>query len=111
MKELQQKIKINIGAATKNLDIIPEPYPVNGRDLMTGIPRQIVVRYENTAEALDKSIMKIEEAVLKALEITPPNSSSDIYSTWAVSHRRRGFAQRIGQAPFSQDKTTCHRCR
>lgn len=76
-----EKIKINIGAATKNLDIIPEPYPVNGRDLMTGIPRQIVVRYEETAEALDKSIMKIEEAVLKALEITPPELSSDIYRT------------------------------
>ena len=75
-----QSIRV-AGAATKNLDIIPEPYPVNGRDLMTGIPRQIVVRYEETAEALDKSIMKIEEAVLKALEITPPELSSDIYRT------------------------------
>lgn len=40
---------------------------------MTGIPRQIFIRYEETAEALDKSIMKIEEAVLKALEITLQN--------------------------------------
>ncbi|HRH99988.1 MAG TPA: rod shape-determining protein [Saprospiraceae bacterium] len=76
-----EKIKINIGAATKNLDIPLDPFPVNGRDLMTGIPRQIVVRYEETAEALDKSIAKIEEAVLKALEITPPELSSDIYRT------------------------------
>ncbi|MBK7226927.1 MAG: rod shape-determining protein [Saprospiraceae bacterium] len=76
-----EKIKINVGAASKNLDSPPEPYAVNGRDLMTGIPRQIFIRYEETAEALDKSIMKIEEAVLKALEITPPELSSDIYRT------------------------------
>ncbi len=76
-----EKIKIHVGAATKNLEKIPDPYPVNGRDLMTGIPRQIIVRYEETAEALDKSIMKIEEAILKALEITPPELSSDIYRT------------------------------
>ncbi|MCI1265067.1 MAG: rod shape-determining protein [Saprospiraceae bacterium] len=76
-----EKIKLNVGAATKNLTNPPEPYAVNGRDLMTGIPRQIIIRYEETAEALDKSIMKIEEAVLKALEITPPELSADIYRT------------------------------
>ncbi len=76
-----EKMKINIGSALKKLDNPPDPYPINGRDLMTGIPRQIMVRYEETAEALDKSIMKIEEAVLKALELTPPELSSDIYRT------------------------------
>ncbi len=76
-----EKIKIHVGSAIKDLDKGPEPYAVNGRDLMTGIPRQIIIRYEETAEALDKSIMKIEEAILKALEITPPELSSDIYRT------------------------------
>ena len=76
-----EKIKINVGSAVMNLDNPPEPYAVNGRDLMTGIPRQIIIRYEETVGALDKSIMKIEEAVLKALEITPPELSSDIYRT------------------------------
>ncbi len=76
-----EKMKINIGSALKKLENPPDPYPINGRDLMTGIPRQILVRYEETAEALDKSIMKIEEAVLKALELTPPELSSDIYRT------------------------------
>lgn len=74
-----EQIKINIGSALKKLDKPIEPYPINGRDLMTGIPRQIFVKYEETAEAMDKSIMKIEEAILKALEITPPELSSDIY--------------------------------
>ncbi|MBK8954260.1 MAG: rod shape-determining protein [Saprospiraceae bacterium] len=76
-----EQMKINIGSALKKLENPPQPYAINGRDLMTGIPRQILVRYEETAEALDKSIMKIEEAVLKALELTPPELSSDIYRT------------------------------
>ncbi len=50
-----------------------------GRDLMTGIPRQIIISYKEIAEAIDKSISKVEEAVLKALEATPPELASDIY--------------------------------
>lgn len=76
-----ENIKIHTGAAVKELEIRPEPYAVNGRDLMSGIPRQIVIGHEEIAEALNKSIMKIEEAILKALEITPPELSSDIYKT------------------------------
>lgn len=76
-----EQMKIHIGSALKTLENPPDPYPINGRDLMTGIPRQIIIKYEETAEALDKSIMKIEEAVLKALELTPPELSSDIYRT------------------------------
>jgi rod shape-determining protein MreB len=52
---------------------------VNGRDLVTGIPKQIMVSYQEIAEALDKSIFKIEEAILKALEQTPPELAADIY--------------------------------
>jgi rod shape-determining protein MreB len=52
---------------------------VNGRDLMTGIPKQIKVGYREIAHALDKSISKIEDAVLKALESTPPELAADIF--------------------------------
>jgi rod shape-determining protein MreB len=63
----------------KDLDNPPDDMPVNGRDLVTGIPKQIMVSYQEIAEALDKSIFKIEEAILKALETTPPELASDIY--------------------------------
>ncbi|RDC65273.1 MreB-like protein [Adhaeribacter pallidiroseus] len=46
---------------------------------MTGIPKVIKVTYTEIAIALDKSVSKIEEAVLKALEIAPPELSADIY--------------------------------
>jgi len=76
-----EQIKINVGSALIDLDTPPEDYAVNGRDLMTGIPMQTVIHYKEIAEALDKSISKIEEAILKALEMTPPELASDIYKT------------------------------
>ncbi len=74
-----EQIKIQIGAAMKDLESPPDDIPVNGRDLVTGIPKQIMVSYQEVAEALDKSIFKIEEAILKALETTPPELAADIY--------------------------------
>jgi rod shape-determining protein MreB len=76
-----EQIKINVGSALHELENPPEDYAVNGRDLMTGIPKQIKVSYQEVAYALDKSISKIEDAVLKALEMTPPELASDIYKT------------------------------
>lgn len=74
-----EQIKIKVGAATKDLESPPDDFAVNGRDLVTGIPKQIMVSYQEIAEALDKSIFKIEEAILKALETTPPELAADIY--------------------------------
>ncbi len=76
-----EQIKIHVGSALTELDDPPEDYPVHGRDLMTGIPKQIIVTYSEIAHALDKSISKIEEAILKALETTPPELASDIHRT------------------------------
>jgi rod shape-determining protein MreB len=74
-----EQIKIQIGAAMKDIDDPPEDMAVYGRDLVTGIPKQIMVSHEEIAEALDRSIFKIEEGILKALETTPPEIASDIY--------------------------------
>ena len=76
-----EQIKIAVGAASMEIDNPPEDYAVQGRDLMTGIPKEIKVTYLEIAQALDKSIAKIEEAILSALEMTPPELSADIYKT------------------------------
>jgi rod shape-determining protein MreB len=76
-----EEIKINVGSALVELDSPPPDYPVQGQDLMTGIPKEIIISYSEVAHALDKSISKIEEAILGALEITPPELSADIYKT------------------------------
>ena len=74
-----ERIKIEVGAALTELDVPPPDHEVRGRDLMTGIPKVIKVTFSEIAIALDKSVAKIEEAVLKALEISPPELSADIY--------------------------------
>lgn len=74
-----EKVKLEVGSALTELDDEPDDYEIRGRDLMTGIPKVIKVSYSEIAFALDKSISKIEEAVLKALEISPPELSADIY--------------------------------
>lgn len=76
-----EQIKIHVGSATRELENPPDDYAVNGRDLVTGIPRQIKVSYQEIADALDESITQIEEAVIRALETTPPELASDIYGT------------------------------
>jgi rod shape-determining protein MreB len=74
-----EQIKIQVGSALKQLEDPPPDFSVSGRDLITGIPRQITISYSEVAEALDESITSIEEAILKALENTPPELAADIY--------------------------------
>ncbi|MFL5753444.1 MAG: rod shape-determining protein [Bacteroidia bacterium] len=76
-----ERVKIEVGAAMTEIENPPQDYAVHGRDLMTGIPKEIYVSYIEIAHALDKSISKIEEAILNALEMTPPELSADIYRT------------------------------
>lgn len=76
-----EQIKIEVGSALTELETPPADFDVRGRDLMTGVPKQISVSYSEIALALDKSISKIEEAILAALEETPPELSADIYKT------------------------------
>ena len=76
-----ERIKIEVGAAITELENPPDDYAVHGRDMLTGIPKEITVNYKEIASCLDKSISKIEAAVLNALENTPPELSADIYRT------------------------------
>jgi rod shape-determining protein MreB len=75
-----EKIKIEVGSALIELDNPPPDYLVSGSDIGTGIPKQISVSYSEIASALDKSIVKIEEAILRALDQTPAELASDIYN-------------------------------
>ena len=80
-ERMAERIKIECGAAIPELDNPPEDFQVQGRDVLTGIPKEISVNYKEIAHALDKSIAKVESAVLEALAMTPPELASDIYHT------------------------------
>jgi len=76
-----ERIKIEIGSALEELDFSLENMAVQGKDLLTGKPKEIMVTYKEIFQALDKSIMRIEDAIMETLSITPPELATDIYRT------------------------------
>ena len=76
-----EKIKIQVGAATEDLETPPEDMLVQGRDLLSGKPKQVQVSFREISKALDKSILRIEDAVMETLSKTPPELAADIYNT------------------------------
>ena len=73
-----EDIKINVGAALPLLSNPPQDYVVRGPNQMTDLPIEIPVSYSELAHALDKSLSKVETAVLSVLERTPPELYADI---------------------------------
>ena len=47
--------------------------------MLTGLPKEITVNYKEISHALDKSVARIETAVLETLSQTPPELAADIY--------------------------------
>jgi rod shape-determining protein MreB len=71
-------IKINVGSALPVLDNPPEPFVVCGPNKMTALPMEVPVTYEEISHCIEKSIVKMEVAILAALEQTPPGLYADI---------------------------------
>ena len=76
-----EKIKIAIGAVLPELgenEVEPEPYAITGPNQMTAHPVHATITYQEIAHCLDKSVARIESAILHVLEQTPPELYSDI---------------------------------
>ena len=76
-----EKIKITIGSASEELESPPDDMSVQGRDLLTGKPKETLISFREIAKALDKSIIRIEDSVMETLSQTPPELAADIYNT------------------------------
>ncbi|MDF2945537.1 MAG: cell shape determining protein MreB/Mrl family [Bacillales bacterium] len=71
-----ETLKIEIGSAGSIAGI--EPMEIRGRDLITGLPKTILIKPEEVAEALSDTVTAIIESVKATLEKTPPELASDI---------------------------------
>ena len=71
-------IKINVGSALTELADPPEDFVVHGPHQMSALPMEVPISYQEICHCLEKSISKIEAAVLSALEQTPPELYADI---------------------------------
>ena len=78
-ERMAERIKIHVGSALTDLgEEAPEDYVVHGPNKVTALPMEVPVCYQEIAHCLDRTIAKIENAVLSALEKTPPELYADI---------------------------------
>lgn len=77
-----EEIKIEIGAAFKRPELLT--MEVRGRNLVTGLPKTIVVTSDETLEALGETCNMIVDAVHGVLEKTPPELAADIFDRGIV---------------------------
>jgi rod shape-determining protein MreB and related proteins len=73
-----EDIKIAVGAALPDIENPPADYVVRGPNIMTALPIEIPISYQEIAYCLDKSLSKVEAALLNVLEQTPPELYADI---------------------------------
>lgn len=71
-----EDIKISIGSVAEGE--APLEMPVRGRDLITGLPREVVITDSDVREAIGLSIDTLIESIKEVIEITPPEVVSDI---------------------------------
>ena len=94
-----EEIKINVGSALSQLENPPPDYVIQGPNQMTALPIEVPVSYQEISHCLEKSINKIETAILSALEQTPPELYADIVSRgiWLAGGGAllRGLAKRF----------------
>ena len=76
-----EKIKIEVGSVSERLDDQPDDMHVQGRDLLSGKPKEKIISYIEVAKAIDKSIIRIEDSIMETLSQTPPELAADIYNT------------------------------
>ncbi len=76
-ERVAEEVKISVGSAvalTERMEV-----SMRGRDLLTGLPREIMVTDAQAREAMGQSVRSIVEHIKSILEITPPELVADIY--------------------------------
>ncbi len=93
-----ERIKMEIGAAAWYQDADEGPFrEVRGRDLMNGVPREVLVSQREIAESLAEPVSAIIEAVKVALENTPPELAADIVDKGIVLTGGGALLHRLDQ--------------
>ncbi|MBL4750039.1 MAG: rod shape-determining protein [Amylibacter sp.] len=73
-----ERIKTTIGTARMPENGVGEKMIIRGRDLLNGVPKEVELNQAQVADALAEPVQQICEAVMQALESTPPDLAADI---------------------------------
>ena len=96
-----EQIKFSVGSVLPELpaEQEPEPYLVEGKNLVTAHPATAAITYKEISACIDKTISKIESEIIKVLQRTPPELYSNIVRNgiWLAGGGAllRGLAQRF----------------
>lgn len=101
-----EEIKIKIGSAGVLKESIN--FPMRGRDLVTGLPKEIIVNDEQIRLALNKSVQQIVEAVRQTMEETPPELVADIMNKGIVICGGGALLRGLDSVISEQTQTTVH---
>ena len=97
-----EEVKIALGSAWPLVEEVHAE--IRGRDLVTGLPKTIVVSTEEIRDAIEEPVSAIVDAVKVTLDKTPPELAADIMETGIVLDRRRRAAPRPRRPSAARDR-------
>jgi len=113
-EQVAENLKIKIGSATPLKEAME--MPLRGRDLINGLPKEVIISDSQVREAMSRIIRQIIENIKITLETTPPELVADIYEHGIVltggGALLRGLDKEIAQATkipvrVADDPLTC----
>ncbi len=113
-ERVAEAVKIRIGSVIEQAD--PLTMEMRGRDLLSGLPKEIIVTDAQIREAISRSVATIVQNIKATLEVTPPELVADIYERGIIltggGSMLRGIEQLISRQAeipvrVAEDPLTC----
>jgi len=101
-----EEIKLSVGSAAEQKEKLTTP--MRGRDLVSGLPKEIIVNDEQIRAALQKSVKLIVEAIRVTMEETPPELVADIMEKGIVLCGGGALLRGLDKLVFETTQTTVH---
>ena len=101
-----EDIKIKIGSAVPIQDELS--IQIKGRDLMTGLPRNIEIFTQEVTEAISYELDEVIRAIKKVLQDTPPELAADIMERGIVMTGGSSLLRNIGELVFQETGVEAH---
>lgn len=101
-----ERIKVEVGSALPTKDKLEAP--LRGRDLVTGLPKEIIVTSQQISEAITKSIRIIVDSIKSTLEETPPELLADIMDQGIVMAGGGSLLRGIDKLIAEETQTIVH---
>lgn len=99
-------IKIKVGVALSSEE--PLEMPMRGRDLITGLPKEVMINSNHVREAISRSLRIIVDNIKSTIEITPPELVADIYERGIVLAGGGALLRKLDQLIRQETKIPVH---